>query len=73
LRSNTEDYGAKLTRLTLTKLRHNCTQWQRAAPFTVLAPSGQSGNFWIAARKSPKSKPGFTVVSCTSAIKCAGA
>jgi hypothetical protein len=28
-------------------LRYNCTQRQRAAPFAVLAPGGQSGNFWI--------------------------
>jgi len=31
---------AKLTRLT-----H--TWWQRAVSFAVLAPGGQSGNFWI--------------------------
>jgi hypothetical protein len=34
--------AAKLTRLT-----HNCVYWQRAVPYSVLAPGGQSGNFWI--------------------------
>jgi hypothetical protein len=31
----------------LTKYRYNYIQWQRAVPFAVLSPGGQSGNFWI--------------------------
>jgi len=31
----------------LAKYRYNCTSWQRAVPFAVLAPACQSGNFWI--------------------------
>jgi len=30
-----------------TKYRYNCTYWRRAVPFAVLAPGGQSRNFWI--------------------------
>jgi hypothetical protein len=37
---------ATLTILTH-KTAYNCTYWQRAVPFAVLAPGGQSGNFWI--------------------------
>jgi hypothetical protein len=31
----------------LTQKRDNCTKWQRAVTFAVLAPGGQSGNLWI--------------------------
>jgi len=37
---------AKLTRLTR-KVVYNCTKWQRAVPFAVLAPGGQFGNFCL--------------------------
>jgi hypothetical protein len=37
--------ATKLTRLTH-KMAYSCTQWQRAVPVAVLAPGGQSGNFW---------------------------
>jgi uncharacterized membrane protein len=38
--------AAKLIILTHT-IAYKCTWWQRAVPFAVLAPGGQSGNFWI--------------------------
>jgi len=38
--------AAKLTRLTH-KIAIQLQLWQRAVPFAVLAPGGQSGNFWI--------------------------
>jgi hypothetical protein len=41
--------AAKLTRLTH-KIK---IQMQRPVPFAVLAPSGQSGNFWIHSRIGP--------------------
>jgi len=31
----------------LTKLRYNCIWWLRDILFAVLAPGGQSGNFWV--------------------------
>jgi hypothetical protein len=41
LRSNTKGYEAKLARLTHKIAAENCV------PLAVLAPEGQSGNFWI--------------------------
>jgi hypothetical protein len=38
--------GTKLTRLTH-KIAIQLHIWQRAVLFAVLAPGGQSGNFWI--------------------------
>jgi hypothetical protein len=48
LRSNTKGHGDK-THWTDSQ-NNNCAYWQRAVPFAVLAPGGQSGNVWTHSR-----------------------
>jgi len=43
LRSDTKGYGGKTHKTD----SQNSDTWQRTVSFTVLAPGGQSGNFWI--------------------------
>jgi len=60
--------ATKLTRLTHKRAKKTAPSWQKAVPFAVLAPGGQSVNFWI----HPRTLCGFwfiTLLNRSSSVK----